>query len=65
MKKISLTPFNTYCSEANAEKAAVAVFGATDLRYFINRTVDGRFHPVFVGQSAVQAGAHFKFVVVG
>lgn len=66
-KHVKLTPTKTYANEANAH-AAVQRFGyGDDLRYFIQMTfVHGyvRFFPVFVGESAVQAGVHFNFHVI-
>jgi hypothetical protein len=69
--KITFTPTKTYATEANADKAVLAKLGTIDgstdssLRYFIMRTPEGRFYPIFVGNAAVEAGIHFHFHVVG
>jgi len=66
-KLLTLTPTKTYATEANAIKAVEKVFPGSDndgLRYIIMPTPDGRFYPVFVGNSAVHAGVHFHFHVV-
>lgn len=66
-KLISLTSNKTYATEANAIKAVEKRFPESDddgLRYIIMRTPDGRFYPVFVGNSAIRAGVHFHFHVV-
>lgn len=54
----------TYKTIENARKA-VATKGFEDLRHFMMTNAEGRFFPVFVGQDAVQRGAHFHFNVVG
>lgn len=62
-----LEPNKTYATEANAIKAVEKKFPDADndgLRYFLQRTEEGRFFPVFVGQSACHAGVHFHFNVV-
>lgn len=64
---IKLEPNKTYSTEANAIKAVEKKFPEADndgLRYFLQRTEEGRFFPVFIGQSAVHAGVHFHFHVV-
>lgn len=66
-KLLTLTPNKTYATEANAIKAVEKRFpeSANDgLRYILQRTPDGQFYPVFVGNSAVHAGVHFHFHVV-
>jgi hypothetical protein len=56
----------TYISHENAVKAAQKIYGHNAaLRFFIMKTDDGRFFPVFIGQSAITAGVHFNFNVVG
>ncbi len=65
-----IEPVRTYATEANAIAAVNKAFagdvkGQPILRYFIHRSEDGRFFPVFVGQAAMQAGAHLKFNVIG
>lgn len=65
---ITLTPTKTYATEANAIKAVEKRYPSTllnaNLTYIICRTDGGRFYPVFIGERAVQAGAHFHFCVV-
>lgn len=64
---IILTPNRTYATEANAIKAVEKRFPESDddgLRYIIMPTPEGRFYPVFIGNSAVHAGVHFHFHVV-
>ncbi len=64
---IKLEANKTYATEANAVKAVEKKFPAADndgLRYLIQQDSSGRFFPVFIGQSAVQAGVHFHFNVV-
>lgn len=66
-KLLTLTPTKTYATEANAIKAVEKRFPESDddgLRYILQRTPDGRFYPVFIGNSAVHAGVHFHFHVV-
>lgn len=66
-KLLTLTPNKTYATEANAIKAVEKRFpeSANDgLRYIIHRSPDGRFYPVFIGNSAIHAGVHFHFHVV-
>lgn len=58
---VTLTPNNTYATEANAIRAVEAKFPNTELRYFLQRTELGRFFPVFVGERAMLAGVHFHF----
>lgn len=61
---ITLTPNKTYATEANAIKAVEKKFpesGNDGLWYFLQRTAEGRFFPVFVGERALQAGVHFHF----
>ena len=63
---IKLEANKTYATEANAVKAVEKKFpeSANDgLVYFLQRTEDGRFFPVFVGQKAVQQMVHFHFNV--
>lgn len=65
---ITLEANKTYTTEANAIAAVEKKFPVADadgLRYFIQRCQKtGRYFPVFVGQSAAQAGVHFHFNVV-
>jgi len=55
-------PVKTYATEASAIKAAEAGFGQTYLRYLVMKTDEGRFYPLFIGESAVQAQVHFRVV---
>jgi len=62
-----LEPNNTYATEANAIKAVEKKFPEANndgLTYFLQRTEDGRFFPVFVGERALQAMVQFHFHVV-
>ena len=64
---VTLTPNRTYATEANAIKAVEKKFpeaGNDGLWYFLQRTEEGRFFPVFVGERALQAMVHFHFNVV-
>ena len=61
-KFVNITPVKTYASPANAHKAVEKVFGGTpDLRYVMMSTEEGRFFPLFIGNSAIMAGVHFHF----
>jgi hypothetical protein len=62
---IRLETTKTYATEANAVKAFEKIFGNDEIRYIILRTEDGRFFPAALGQSAIQAGVHFHFHVLG
>lgn len=72
-KLFKLVAFKTYASEANAIKAVEKKYPsdtgnpryAGNLRYFIHRSDDGRFFPVFVGEAAIVAGVYLHFNVVG
>jgi len=66
---ITLTPTKTYASAENAVKAVLKVFPAdaeycSNLTYILQTTPEGRFFPVFIGERALQAMAHFNFCVV-
>lgn len=57
----------SYATEANAIKAVEKKFPESQndgLTYFLQRTNDGRFFPVFVGERALHAMVHFHFNVV-
>jgi len=65
---IKLEANRTYATEANAIKAVEKKFPEASndrLTYFLQRTEDGRYFPVFLGERALQAGAHFHFNVAG
>lgn len=64
-REFTITATKTYKTADNARKA-VAKVGLEGIRHFIMQDADtGRFFPVFVGQEAMQNGAHFHFNVVG
>lgn len=63
-REFKITAPRTYATAENARKA-VERKGLRYLRHFIMANEEGRFFPVFVGQEAVQHGAHFHFNVVG
>jgi hypothetical protein len=59
-----------YATRENAVKAVEKAFGphhghfgSADVRYLIAVTAEGRFLPVFIGQSAVENTVHTKFHV--
>lgn len=58
-----IIPSRTYKTLESAKKNAEKV--EWDIRYFIQKTEDGRFFPVFIGQEAVQHGLHFGYNVIG
>lgn len=68
-KKITVEFTKTYATEANAIKAVEKVFpagGNDGLRYIIVPVVcptlgTVRYSPLFIGNSAMEAGAHFHF----
>lgn len=65
---IKLEANRTYATEANAIKAVEKKFPEASndgLTYFLQRTEDGRYFPVFLGERALQAGVHFHFNVAG
>ena len=64
-KLVKLEASKTYATEANAIKAAEKLYGNDkEPRYFVQRSDDGRFFPVFIGLTAIQRGVHFKFACV-
>jgi len=62
--QIKIEAAQTYKTEERANKA-VWMKGFNELRYFIMKTEEGRYFPVFVGMAAIEAGVHFHFNVVG
>lgn len=65
---VELIPTRTYATRENVEKAIdkfPPIRKNPALRYFVATHSDGRFFPVFLGESAVQAGIHFHFNVLG
>ena len=66
-KLLELQPNKTYATRENAVKAVDKKFAHesyADLTYIIHTHTDGRFFPVFIGERALQAMAHFHFNVV-
>jgi hypothetical protein len=65
--QFNLEPVRTYASQANALKAVDKKFSKDlqDTLHWYIAEKDNRFFPVFVGQNALQSGAHFHFNVVG
>lgn len=65
-RRIPLVPTRTYATEANAIKAVERSTHRDNdtLRYVIIQHSDGRFYPVFIGQTAVDVGVHFMFNVL-
>jgi hypothetical protein len=60
-----IVPTKTYGSENHAKRAVLKA-GLDDLRFFIMKSDDDRYFPVFVGATrALARGVHFKFNVVG
>ena len=59
-----LTPQKTYATEANAIKAVEEKFSEASFQYTIVNDLHGRFYPICMGNGAVQAGAHFYFIVI-
>lgn len=62
---LNIEPRKSYATRINACKAVARFPAYARLRWFIYRGDDGRYTPVFVGESAVQAGAHLHFNVIG
>lgn len=61
----------TYATRENAIKAVQRLygpdtdhFGAADVRYVLIQHDDGRWLPVFFGQSALEHGIHHRFNVM-
>lgn len=64
---ITLEANKTYATAENAARAVEKKFPSAsndNIRYFLQRTEDGRYFPVFIGQAALDAGVHFHFNVV-
>jgi hypothetical protein len=65
MAVFEIIAIKTYATRENAIKA-VEKSGFNDCRFFIMKDdKTSRYFPVFVGQEAVHAGAHFHFNIVG
>ena len=65
------TANKTYATKANALKAVEKVFGANephfgsaDVRFVLMQNDEGRWFPIFFGQSALSNGVHHKFSVM-
>lgn len=65
--QVKIKPARTYKTEQNALTAvANSVPGQNpNLRFILMQNPEGRWYPVFLGEPAVQAGAHFHFCVLG
>lgn len=63
--KINIQPVRSYASEKNVEKAVAKFKAFEGLRYFIMKTEENRYFPVFIGEVALQNGVHFHFNVIG
>jgi hypothetical protein len=63
-REFEITATKTYKTLVNARRA-VENAGFASLRHFMMTNDEGRYFPVFVGQEALQNGAHFHFNVVG
>jgi hypothetical protein len=63
------TPSKTYATASNAIKAVHKVFpacdhfGSANLHYVVLQDAGGRFFPLFIGERALQHGAHHHFTV--
>lgn len=64
MSEFTIQPSKTYASKDNVRKAVAKFPAFAELRFFIMRTEEGRFFPVFCGQRAAEAGVHFHFNVI-
>lgn len=63
MPHLTLQPVKTYATKENAIKA-VGRAGLLDLRFIVMQHDDGRFFPVFIGQSTLDRGVHFHFNIL-
>lgn len=63
MPHLTLQPVKTYATKENVIKA-VGRSGLLDLRFIVMQHDDGRFFPVFIGQSALDRGVHFHFNIL-
>lgn len=54
----------TYKTREGAVSRAEQVLGATDHRYLIVATADGRFMPVAIGMDCVKDGVYFHMAVL-
>ena len=73
-KQITIVPGRTYASVENAVNAVEKRFPSSnpanaELRYIVAMTQDAerghceaiRYYPLFIGESAIFAGAHYQF----
>lgn len=60
---LKLTPAKTYATEANAHKAVAEKKFPDTCRYVVLKNDEGRFYPLFIGNSAIAAMVHFSFCV--
>jgi hypothetical protein len=65
-----LTPTKTYALKANVVRAVEKFygpnedhFGSADVRHVVVQGDDLRWFPIFIGQSALEKGAHHHFCV--
>lgn len=65
-RQIKIEFVKTYATEANAVKAVEKKFGSDNdgLRYIIVPQPDGRFAPLFIGNSAIEHQVFFHFNVM-
>lgn len=64
---LTLEMTKTYATHDNAVKAVEKKFGGdrhNNLRYLVLTHTDGRFYPVFLGETALKEMVHFHFHVV-
>jgi hypothetical protein len=68
--RINVESAKTYATRENAIKAVEKKcgpnhehFGTADVRYVIVQNEAGRYVPLFIGESALNAGMHFSFNV--
>lgn len=66
---VTLSPERTYATQESAINAVHRVYPPDNpqfnhLTYILQQTPLGRFYPVFVGERATLAQAHFHFCVV-
>ena len=61
-KLVEFAPTRTFANAKNAIRAVEKTFGeSNDLRYVMMQNSEGRFYPLFIGNSALMAGVHFHF----
>ncbi len=70
IRKMELRSPITYASPARAEQAVKKKLegldtGSLTIDYFIYKTEEGRYFPVFLGERAMQFGIHLNFNVIG